>query len=120
MKIQRRMRADFKATIVVKTEHKEIVSGNTRNISLNGVLIESQEHLTNGEECIVQIILNGMTPPLTLEIKGEIARNSADGFAVHFEEMDVETLHHLKQIVLYNTDDPDGFIEESNKKIGFK
>jgi hypothetical protein len=38
---------------------------------------------------------------------GKVVRQDDSGVGVQFEEIDIDTFYHLKNIVYYNADDPD-------------
>ena len=55
-----------------------------------------------------------------LRLKAKIVRHTEEGMAIQFEEMEVETYQHLKNIILYNSDNPDDFLQQCNERPGFK
>ena len=40
-------------------------------------------------------------------MKGEVVRVEPDGLALHFSEIDFDSFYHLKNIIYYNSEDPD-------------
>ena len=38
---------------------------------------------------------------------GEVIRKTEEGIGIRFEEIDIDSFFHLKNIVYYNTDNPD-------------
>ena len=118
--VQRRLRSQYGVEVTVHGNDKTIKSAHTRNISLNGVLIESTEFLPMGTPCTVEIALDGVVPPIVLKIIGIVSRLSGEGFAVNFQEMDIDTYEHLQNIVLHNSENPDAVIDQNAEKPGFK
>jgi hypothetical protein len=101
-------RVDFTTRITLRIKDAELkIDGSSKDISLNGVFIHTDEALPLNEPCDVEIILTGTVEPLNLKMNGKIARKEAHGVAVAFGAMDIDSYSHLKNIVRYNTSDPD-------------
>ncbi len=101
-------RVDFKTNIILKTDQSEIhIEGSSKDLSLKGIFIHTQEEITVDTKCLVEVTLTGMTEPLTLNMQGKIIRKEHDGIAVKFETMDLDSYTHLKNLVRYNITDPD-------------
>ncbi len=93
------------------------IYGEVTDISMNGMRMFTIEPATLGDACDVRIYL-GETDPLIIRAVGHIARVEADGFAVRFDGLYCEAYDHLKQVVLFNTDDPDKAEAEIESHIG--
>ncbi len=105
---RRKRRVEFSTNIVLKMAGNEIhVTGSSKDLSLNGVFINTQDNIPLNESCQVEIHLTGMVEPLMLQMKGTTVRKEPVGIAVLFESMDLDSYTHLKNIVRYNTADPD-------------
>jgi hypothetical protein len=79
----------------------------TADLSLKGVFVPGVSGHEVGENCQVSLQLTGSTSQLSLEIKGTVVRVEEDGLALHFYEMDLDSFFHLKNILYYNSEDPD-------------
>ena len=64
-----------------------------------------------GEKCHVTILLSGTSSELKVNMAGEVIRNTEDGIGIYFDEIDIDSFYHLKNIVYYNTDHPDRIVE---------
>ena len=105
---RRRPRVEFETEIALLSGSSEIrVGGSSKDVSLRGVFIRTEEKLPVGSECKVEIQLTGMVETLRLTINGHVARQETAGMAVIFDSMDLDTYTHLKNIVRYNYKDPD-------------
>ncbi|MDY0163384.1 PilZ domain-containing protein [Desulfobotulus sp.] len=106
---RRRMkRVTFETEVRLHVGQREIrVVGNTRDLSQKGVFVATDIPLTVGMECRVEVLLSGMTEPVCLSMKGKIARIVPEGVGVEFFEMDLDTFTHLRNVVLYNSQDAD-------------
>ncbi len=60
----------------------------------------------------MNLCLSGASSELCLQMKGEVVRVLDDGIGVSFIEIDLDSFHHLKNIVYYNAEDPDQIEEE--------
>ncbi len=115
-----RIRAKYDTSIKIITSNKTITSDHTRDISLNGISVITTEKLPLGTQCELELTLNSQVANLTLKLRGDVVREMEDGFAINFNEMDIETYQHLKNIVLYNTEDPESFLQQCQERPGFK
>ncbi len=117
---QRRIRSEYHVNLTVCEENQQmcISQCESQNISVNGILLQSNKDLPVGTKCTVELVLPGSD--VKLNIDGVVARQSVSGFAIEFEAMDEVTLEHLKKIVLYNSDKPDEVYDQFKKDGGFK
>ena len=103
-----RNRVGFQTEISLKVGTSEIIGkGNIVDLSLNGVFISTNEDVLIGEKCKVNIVLTGTVDGISLNMSGRVIRRKETGVAVVFDSMDVDTFTHLKNIVRYNSDNPD-------------
>ncbi|MFA7348408.1 MAG: PilZ domain-containing protein [Desulfurivibrionaceae bacterium] len=87
------------------------------DLSLKGVFVLGVTGHTVGEKCLVSLRLVGSTSHLTLKMKGTVVRVAEDGLALHFYEMDLDSFFHLKNILYYNSKDPDALDDELSAQI---
>ncbi len=86
---------------------RTVVSEETRDISLKGVYVPTDEPLDPGTECLVELRLLGESSELILRMHGQVVRTDDSGMAVTFSRMDIDALIHLKNILYYNSGDPE-------------
>lgn len=84
----------------------------TADLSLKGVFVLGVTGHKTGENCLVSLRLTGSTSQLTLKMKGTVVRVEEGGVALHFNEMDLDSFFHLKNILYYNSEDPDVLDQE--------
>ncbi|MBF0099381.1 MAG: PilZ domain-containing protein [Desulfobacterales bacterium] len=107
---RRGTRVTFDTKIILRLKNSEIhVKGNSKDMSLKGVFISTQEDIPLEEKCLVEIWLTGMTEEIKLQMNGRIIRKDpfGKGLAVYFDSMDIDSYMHLKNIVRYNSPNPD-------------
>ncbi len=79
------------------------VAGDSKDLSLKGVFIVTDEKLAKGTECAVKIFLTGGVDEIELAMEAEVIRAEDNGMALIFKSMDVDSFTHLKNIVKYNS-----------------
>ena len=84
----------------------------TADLSLKGVFVLGVTGHKTGENCLVSLRLTGSTSQLTLQMKGTVVRVEESGLALHFYEMDLDSFSHLKNILYYNSENPDMLDQE--------
>lgn len=108
---RRHSRVDFKTDIrlILNAGGKTIeVDASSRDLSLKGVFITSDEPLDIGTRCEIDIILTGTVEEIVLSIQGTVVRKTKTGMGISFNSMELETYAHLKNIIRYNTSDSNG------------
>jgi hypothetical protein len=102
----------FQASADLKFADAGYLKCETENLSVKGVSVLGITGHRIGEQCALSLALSGSTSEMRLEMKGEIVRIEENGVALHFTEIDLDSFHHLKNIVYYNSSDPDSIRTE--------
>ncbi len=105
---RRSTRVAFTTTATIRFQDTSYTGCATENLSTKGVFINGVPPRQPGERCDVELRLSGASSDLVLRMQGRVVRAQPGGLAVQFEEIDLDSFYHLKNIVYYNTDDPDG------------
>jgi hypothetical protein len=103
-------RVDFSTAteILLKVGSSVIqLQGDSRDLSLKGIFISTEKNIPIGTKCHVEITLSGMTDDLALKMNGSVARKETNGIGINFDSMDLDSYTHLKNIVRYNSGNPD-------------
>ena len=53
--------------------------------------------------CDVSVFLEGVDPPIHVDMKGRVGRSTDQELAVEFKEIDLESYEHLTNLVRYNS-----------------
>ncbi len=120
--LRQNIRVSFKTEVTIyplEGNGTKVITQKTRDISLKGVYCYTDKQFPKGTRCLLELRLTGMTSDCLLKINAIVVRTDREGMAFRFEEMDIDTFSHLKQILYYNTGDPeriDHEIRESIKK----
>jgi len=109
---RRRTRVPFHTRVRFIIQGKALVSSDSKDLSLTGVYFLTDlrpEEEATGE---VEITLGLGIHPLTLRFKGVVARADENGIGVRFLEMDPAAFAHLKNLLYYNTGNPEAIDAE--------
>ena len=113
---RKNVRVPFSTTVRVREkggDGREVISDDTRDISLKGMYCVTATPLPEGTECEVALRLSGESSALFLFMDAVVARSTPDGMGVKFTSIDIDSFYHLKNILYYNSGAP----EEINKEI---
>ncbi|MDZ7640701.1 MAG: PilZ domain-containing protein [Desulfurivibrio sp.] len=111
-------RVPFEATISLHfADNHHYDRYRTADLSLKGVSVPGLRGHQVGEKCAVELFLSGGTSEVRLEMQGEVIRAGADGLALHFVAIDLDSFFHLKNIIAYNLGNPDQVEDEFSRLI---
>ncbi|MDY0219658.1 MAG: PilZ domain-containing protein [Desulfobacterium sp.] len=103
---RRHERVRFSTTIVLTAAHARIeAKGTSKDLSLNGVFVNTDIRLEPGTLCDLTIVLTGGGDDVELSMRAKVERELASGLGISFEAMDIDTYSHLKNIMLYNSNE---------------
>jgi hypothetical protein len=87
----------------VTSNETSTVTGNVRNVSMNGLFLECQAAVSIGTPCLVIVRLGDGRETLRIQLGGAVARTQADGLAITFTEvLGLESYDHLRKVVRFN------------------
>jgi hypothetical protein len=109
---RRRTRVPFQTRVQFMIQGKELVSSDSKDLSLTGVYFITALRPEKGMTGEVEITLGLGIHPLTLRLKGLVTRADENGIGVRFLEMDPTAFVHLKNLLYYNTGDPEAIDAE--------
>ncbi len=99
-------RVAFATPILIQIEangEKIDFKGNSRDLSLKGVFIDTQKIFAVGTKCSIKVYITGTIDKLALLMDGSIVRSNESGMGIEFASMNVDTYSHIKNIVSYNS-----------------
>lgn len=105
-------RVPFQTTADVVFGDQRYTQCPTENLSVKGVSVLGITGHAVGETCELSLGLSGSTSHLRLTMKAEVVRIEADHIGLHFLEIDLDSFYHLKNIIYYNSNDPDTIEQE--------
>ncbi len=103
------LRVPFETEITVQSLGNGTVvkTRGTRDISMKGVYCSCRKPLPVGTPVIVHLLLTGTSSELKLRIEGRVVRAEEGGMAIFFDSMDIDAFIHLKNILYFNSGDPE-------------
>ncbi len=93
------------------------IEGVVDNLSMKGMFLATSQTLPGGSPLEISITLSGSSSYLVLSLKGKAVRQTKEGVAISFQEMDLDSFTHLRNIIEQNTDDADAAYEEYCRSI---
>jgi len=85
----------------------EEYEGTVRNLSLSGMFIDIPSEVAIGDTVDVTLSLVGTDNDMTVDLIAEVTRTEVKGIAVRFRDIPLNSHGILKNIVVYNTGQPD-------------
>ncbi len=106
---RRNLRVPFETELTVTSlgNGEAIRAETTRDISMKGLYCTCPNPLPVGTPVVVQIVLTGTSSELKLRIEGHVVRREEHGMAIFFDSMDLDAFIHLKNILYFNSGDPE-------------
>jgi hypothetical protein len=116
MEKRKHRRVSFKAMATVQAGHITL-SGVVDNLSMKGMFLKTKESLPGDSLLEISIILSGTSTVLSIKTTGLALRQTDEGIAIEFQEMDIDSFVHLRNVVALNSEDADAFHEEYYQAI---
>jgi hypothetical protein len=114
-------RVPFHAEVEVRVEGRSIRSQEKIDISMSGIRLSTREAVPPAETpCQVTIVLGGPENPITIDARGTIVRTQEGSLAAEFAELDLDSYHHLQQLIVNNADDPERAEQEFSAHWGIR
>jgi hypothetical protein len=97
----------FETTIKITAGKTVIMSKRLRDISLGGAFVfTSGTSLPESTSCVLEIDLIGRASLLRIQVEAEVVRADEDGMAVKFTKIDLDSLVHLRHLIVVHAQDP--------------
>lgn len=98
--------------VTLKTPEGLVIVGTLRDIAIQGAFITCEPELELGAPVDVTILLHGGIDDIPVNARATVVRREEEGLGVHFTEIDIESVEHLRNIIAYNAAEPDIVWEE--------
>lgn len=105
-----RVTAQFDVTL--RAEGGSPVTGTLRDIAVQGAFVVCAPTIPLGTPVEVSIVLHGGIDDVKVTARATVVRHEDAGLGVHFTEVDLESVEHLRNIITFNAEDPDVVWEE--------
>ena len=115
---RRYSRSTIRARAELRLHTGIVMEGESRDVSMNGLFVKADHMFPVGNVCQVVLVLEGGDREFRIETSGEVVRVSEEGIAIEFEQIDLDSMEHLRKLVLYNADDPEQVEQEIEDSAG--
>lgn len=97
-------RVPIKVWVEIRAGDTFIKTHETHDLSMKGISLKQQQDtpLALDTECDVSVSLEGVEPPIRVNMKGIVRRSTDKELALEFKEIDLESYEHLTNLVRYN------------------
>ena len=116
MEHRKHRRVPFHAEAIVKCSDT-VINGKVENLSMKGMLLNADCELNEGDMLEITILLTGSSSQLSINLMGNVIRQTDTGMAIAFKEMDLDSFIHLRNVISYNSGDADEVMEEYYQSI---
>ena len=107
--------------VEIRCGSKTIATDQTKDLSMKGIYLMSEETLPVGSVCDVTLLLEGTDQPIRIDIKGRVMRAANSGIGIQFTEIDLDSYDYLQNLVLHNSQaEHDQVEEEIHQHLGLK
>lgn len=113
-------RVPIKMEVTVTAEGKSVMSRDVKDVSMNGIYLFSEQKLSEGSDCDIIMLIGEPGSQLEVDLKGKVERVTANGMAVSFTEIGLESYEHLHNLVLYNSRNVTQVEDEFKHHLGLK
>ncbi len=96
---RRRSRLSFHIEVTVGAGSKQVITGTSRDMSMNGIFILTQDRIPIDAICGLEIQLAGKSSNLRIRARGMVARHAPDGMGITFQH-DLEWWPMIENIIM--------------------
>jgi len=91
------------------------IFGIGKNIALKGLFIVCKARVPLETECHIKLYLGDERLRPYLEMQGTVVRTDSEGMGIAITEVPASSSDHLRNLILYRSDDPDKSEKEFEK-----
>jgi hypothetical protein len=114
-------RVPINVWVEVRTKDVVIKTHKTHDLSMVGIsLLHEGKTLPVGSLCDISVFLEGVDPPIHIDMQGKVERLTDKDLAIRFLEVELESYEHLKNLVRYNSQNIDEIDKEIGSHVGLK
>lgn len=113
-------RSATRMAVEVTTDAGVFIDGHLRDVSMNGLWLACSRMLPVGAVCQVAVVLDAGEPVIRFKADGRVVRTDETGMGIEFTEIDEDYVEHLRNLVLYNSQDAERAEDEMLHNPGIK
>ncbi len=103
---RRSTRVSVPVAAAVTTPDGVQILGVARDLSVKGLAVDTEVRLPPGTRCTVVLFLEGGLGTVRVEAEGTVVRSDGSGLGLELGAVQLDSLEHLRKLVLYNSADP--------------
>ncbi len=107
-------RIPFKTKAIVRQKDSTVI-GIVENLSLAGIFLKTPERLGLNRLVKIELLFTGTSSQISIILDGKITRHENTGMGIEFRNLDLDAFFHLKNLIIYNTDEIDTVKKEFEK-----
>jgi len=119
---RKHQRLSVELPVAIRFEDGTEVKGISKNISFSGSFIQHdpRSQIAVNTSCTVTFILQDGSEPMMIKFKANIVHANQDGVGVEFKAIFAEDYNEFVYLMVNNSPDPDGLLEEVSRHPGIK
>jgi hypothetical protein len=115
------IRVPFNTEVEIHIGDRTIRSGSGVNISMRGLRVSTeQEAPAAGAPCSAKIILKASKDRVSILAEGTIVRSEQGSVAMEFSGLDIDSYHHLRQLIINNAENAEQAEQEFIEHWGIR
>ncbi len=113
-----RYHIELEATIILSDNSS--FKGKTKNLSFGGAYLYCVDSMSvpEGETCFFELTLKGSPHPSIIKFYCNVIHVDDAGFGLKFINIDISDYERFKNLMVYNSPDPDALLAELEKSPG--
>ena len=119
---RKHQRLEIPLTATIKVGDNVAYIGKTKNISFNGAYIVLDQSAVPdvGTSCVVTLTLQEGDEPMTINFKARVKHLKGSKVGLEFQAIYAEDYNDFVYLMVNNSPDPDGLLEEISRNPGIK
>jgi len=109
---------DAEAEFVSAEDEK--LTNRVSNVGLNGMFMTCDISLPVDTTGDLTLLVGGRESGPSLKAHGAVARTESSGLGIKISAADVDSLEHLRHLIIYNAEDPEKIEKEFSSHLGIK
>lgn len=105
-------RVEFRTTVSAYFSNTSYEECKLKDLSMGGLFVYGITSQEEGDVCDLVLRLTGTSEDIKVQVRGEVVRAAPEGAGIKFQEIDIDSLAHLKNILYYNSFDLNQLDEE--------
>lgn len=111
-------RVEVGVTVEITTADGRRAKGTARDLSVKGLAVDTDQRIEAGTTCGLTLFLDGGLGSVELQAEAVVVRSDDRGLALELGAVQLDSLEHLRKLVLYNSANPTTIEREFDRHQG--